>query len=72
MDKISEELSPCAGSKLRHKEVLSCGAAAGDVRGEDRTDFISCGVRLSCSQSQLGQQPTRTSNKMKDRVELFD
>ena len=43
-----------------------------DASGKDRTGPTSCCVRLCCSQSQLGHQPARTSDKMADRAELFD
>ena len=61
-----------ANSKPRHKALLGCGAAVGDACGKDRTGPILCGVRLCCSQSQLGHQPARTSDKMAEHAQLFD
>ena len=66
------EFTPCASSKPRHKALLGCGAAAGDTCGKDRTGPILCSVQLCCSQSQLGHQPARASDKMADRAVLFD
>ena len=45
IDKIFVEFILCASSKPRHKALLSCGAAAGDTCGKDRTGPISCGVQ---------------------------
>ena len=40
--------------------------------GKDRTDPVLWGVRLRCSQSQLEQQPVRTSDKMTDPADFSD
>ena len=51
------------------KVMLLTLIAAGDVRGKDITGPLSCCVLWRCSQSQLRQQPTWTSDKMADRAE---
>ena len=66
------KLSPCAGSKPRDREWLGCGAAAGGACGKDRTGPILSDVRLCYSQSKLGHQLARTSDKMADIAELPD
>ena len=58
--------------KATPQSVTGCGAAAGDACGKDRTGPILCDMQLCCSQSQLGQQPERTSDKMADPAELSD
>ena len=72
IDTTFVEFTPCASSKPRQKALLGRGAAAGDACGKDRTGPILFGVRLRCSQSHLGRQPVRTSDKMADRAELLD
>ena len=59
------EFCPCASSEPCSKALLGCGVAEGDVCGNDRTcPILVCGVLHRRSQSQLGQQPAQTSDKI--------
>ena len=58
--------------KAMPQSVTWFGGAAGSACRKDRTGPILCGMQLCCSQSQLGHQLVRTSDKMVDCAELID